>query len=94
MTHNRLIHPRAKYFENDWHAKSEAVHKIPRHALDNADPADVVAAWLLEIVGQRMLVSDAPIFGQKWLDLLLGRSGPKSRTSIAFCGRHSHVKKG
>lgn len=77
ITHSRLIHPRAKWPESDWHAKSEAVHNIPRRALDHADPADVIAAWLLETIGQRMLVSDAPTFDQKWLDLLLDRSWPK-----------------
>lgn len=79
-----LIRPRIEWPEDDWNPESEAVHGIPRSDLDNAESADEVAAWLLKTVAGQTLVSDAPEFDQRWLDRLLGETGPKIHDFDSF----------
>ncbi len=74
---SKLIRPRPEWPEKDWNPVSEQVHGIPRADLDDAGSADDVAAWLLEVIAGRSLVSDAPEFDQRWLDYLLGGPGPQ-----------------
>ncbi len=77
ITQSKLIKPRSDWSMADWSSKSAEIHGIPRQEIEAADDADTVTHWLLEAVGRRVLVSDAPEFDQIWLDRLLGRQGPK-----------------
>lgn len=77
ITQSRLIKPRSDWSMADWSSKSAEIHGISRQEIEAADNADTVTQWLLEAVGQRALVSDAPGFDQLWLNRLLGRQGPK-----------------
>lgn len=77
IVESKLIRPRPEWPEGDWNEVSEEVHGIPRSDLDDADLAEDVAHWLLEVIAGRTLVSDAPEFDQHWLDRLLGEPGPQ-----------------
>jgi DNA polymerase III epsilon subunit-like protein len=68
---SKLIRPREEWSEDDWNPESEAVHNIPRSDLDDAEHAEDVARWLIEIVDGRTMVSDAPEFDQRWYDRLM-----------------------
>lgn len=70
-----LIRPECDWPEEAWSPASAEVHGIPRSALESAEPAPVVAAWTVATISGRTLVSDAPEFDQRWLNLLLD-SGP------------------
>ncbi|QPH53962.1 hypothetical protein [Pontivivens ytuae] len=70
-----LIQPDPSWDEADWSPASAAVHGIPRPALEAAVPAAEVAAWAREVIGDAVLLSDAPTFDQRWLDRLLAAGG-------------------
>lgn len=74
---SKLIRPRPEWSEDDWSLESEEVHGIPRADLESAECADDVSAWLLETIEGKVIVSDAPEFDQRWLDRLVGTSGPR-----------------
>ncbi len=74
IVESKLIRPRSEWPEDDWSAKSEAVHGIPRCDLNHAEAADDVVSWLRNVVRGRVLASDAPEFDQRWLNRLLGNS--------------------
>lgn len=67
----KLIRPDPSWSVDDWHPESEAVHGIPRKALNAAEPADSVAMWLRDKLDGKLVVSDAPEFDQRWLDRLM-----------------------
>ncbi|CTQ48094.1 exonuclease, DNA polymerase III, epsilon subunit family [Jannaschia donghaensis] len=67
----RLIRPDPAWSETAWSPESAEVHRIPRSALDDADPAADVARWATDAIGDAVLISDAPEFDQRWLDRLL-----------------------
>ncbi|QPH55658.1 hypothetical protein [Pontivivens ytuae] len=71
----RLIRPDPSWDEADWSPASAAVHGIPRPALAIAMPAAEVADWAREMIGEAVLLSDAPTFDQRWLDRLLAAGG-------------------
>lgn len=67
----KLIRPEPTWPQSTWSRASAAIHKIPRAALNDADPAADVAHWAIDLIGDQTLVSDAPAFDQYWLDRLL-----------------------
>ena len=71
-----MIKPRPEWPEDDWNPESADVHGISKSELEAADPADEVAQWFLDILGNRVPVSDAPEFDQRWMNRLLGAPGP------------------
>ena len=71
-THSSLIRPRPEWPESAWHADSAKIHNIPRSDLDGAPSADHVSTWLYELIAGRPLVSDAPPFDERWLQVLAG----------------------
>lgn len=77
IVQSKLIRPRPEWPVDDWSNTSGEVHGISKAELKDADTADDVALWLVETVGTRTLVSDAPEFDQRWLDRLLAEPGPK-----------------
>lgn len=76
VAHSRLIKPRPEWPKEDWNQESADVHGIPKSELEAAEPADEVSQWFLETLGNRVPVSDAPEFDQRWMDRLLGVPGP------------------
>ncbi|GAA6162199.1 hypothetical protein NBRC116589_43730 [Ruegeria sp. HU-ET01832] len=75
---SRLICSRESWDPDDWDPKSEEIHGLPYSTiLSSGSDADVVSDWLLDIAQENTLISDAPEFDQRWLDRLLGRSGPQ-----------------
>ncbi|WP_050605646.1 exonuclease domain-containing protein [Ruegeria sp. 6PALISEP08] len=71
VVESKLVQPHGTWPLDDWSDKSAAVHNIPFSELETAMPADEVAHWLIERVGDHILVSDCPEFDQRWLDRLL-----------------------
>ena len=57
--------------------------------LDRAKWADHLAKMVLEIAAGRVLLSDAPKCDQRWLDILIGGSGPKIDNFDSFFGCRS-----
>ncbi|UWP88437.1 3'-5' exonuclease [Aliiroseovarius crassostreae] len=76
ISHSKMIRPRANWPLDDWSDTSAKVHGISQLKLETAEDADSVAGWLHEAVHDRVLVSDAPEFDQRWLNRLLGQDGP------------------
>ncbi len=75
---SRLIIPRLEWDPNDWNPKSEKVHGLQYSTVTTSgSDADKVSDWLLDIVRENTLISDAPEYDQRWLDRLLGRPGPQ-----------------
>ncbi len=75
---SRLITPRVEWDPNDWDPKSEKVHGLQYSTVTTSGSgADEVSDWLLDIVQENALISDAPDFDQRWLDRLLSRPGPQ-----------------
>ncbi|MFC3612920.1 hypothetical protein ACFORG_04025 [Lutimaribacter marinistellae] len=79
IVESKLIRPREDWPLDDWSLKSAQIHGIGLEPLEQADSADAVAAWVLQLTGDAVLVSDAPEYDQVWLDRLLGRAGPEVR---------------
>ncbi len=79
VVESKLIQPDPDWLLDDWSEKSATVHNIPFSALKMAEPAVDVARWLKEIVGDNILVSDAPEFDRRWLDRLLATLGEPAR---------------
>lgn len=86
VVESKLIRPVRGWSEDDWSPESEAVHGIPRSALDDAEPAADVAKWLLKKLNGQVVVSDAPEFDQMWLDRLLQTAGGQHDIEIAEFG--------
>ncbi|UWQ04932.1 hypothetical protein [Aliiroseovarius crassostreae] len=76
ISHSKMIRPRASWSLEDWSDASAKVHGISQLELEMAEDAGSVAGWLVETVDDRVLVSDAPEFDQRWLNRLLGEKGP------------------
>ena len=64
---SKLIKPKPEWSESAWSEKSADVHGISRTDLEDAEPAEDVALWLAQAVGNRPLISDAPQFDGAWL---------------------------
>lgn len=75
VVESKLIQPEPDWSLDDWSEESAAVHNIPFADLKTAEPAEDVACWLKEILGDNILVSDAPEFDQRWLDRLFATLG-------------------
>lgn len=71
VVESKFIQPDPAWSLDDWSEESAAVHNIPFADLKSAEPAVEVARWFKEIIGDNILVSDAPEFDQRWLDRLL-----------------------
>lgn len=67
----RLIRPEPDWPMRAWSNESAAVHGVPLADLRRADPAPTVARWLLGMITDRRVVSDAPSYDAYWLDQLL-----------------------
>lgn len=78
QTWSSLIRPHPNWNPNDWAPESELVHGIPMSSLLDAPAADAVAKQLRAVIGDRVLVSDAPKFDEQWLDRLLWTNGDGS----------------
>lgn len=72
ITHSSLIRPRPEWPEDAWIPESALVHGIDRAELDDAPQADEVARWFRQLIGDRILISDAPEYDAMWLARLLG----------------------
>ena len=70
-TWSTLIRPAADWKLSDWAPQSAAVHGIALEELDDAPAAHRVAGDLLECLGGKVLVSDAPEFETRWLIRLM-----------------------
>jgi hypothetical protein len=71
QTWSTLIRPAANWELSDWAPQSAAVHGIALEELDDAPAAHRVAGDLLECLGGKVLVSDAPEFETRWLIRLM-----------------------
>lgn len=80
----RLIKPALHWDMSSWSPDSEAVHGISRQELDRKGlPPEEVAQWLLDEVGRAsVVVSDAPSYDQRWLDLLLATIGQRGAVRL------------
>lgn len=65
-----LICPHKTWPESLWSPASAQVHGISRAELNGAFSAEVIAADFLELLIGKVIVSDAPEFDQRWLDML------------------------
>lgn len=70
-TWSTLIQPAADWELSDWSPQSAAVHGIALEELEDAPVAYRVVGDLLESLGNRVLVSDAPEFETRWLTRLM-----------------------
>ena len=70
-TWSTLIRPACDWDLSDWAPLSAAVHGIAIEELKNAPTADNVVGDLLQKLGDRVLVSDAPEFETRWLSRLM-----------------------
>jgi hypothetical protein len=67
---SHLIRPAAQW--TDWDAAAEAIHHIPRAALEaEGSPYDVVARRMIETLTGHDLFASAPSWDGKWLSALL-----------------------
>ncbi|MEY8095963.1 hypothetical protein AB9F29_00900 [Falsihalocynthiibacter sp. S25ZX9] len=71
QTWSTLIQPAADWELSDWSPQSAAVHGIALEELEGAPVAYRVVGDLLESLGNRVLVSDAPEFETRWLTRLM-----------------------
>ncbi|MEH6523846.1 3'-5' exonuclease [Sulfitobacter sp.] len=71
QTWSTLIRPAPDWNLSDWAPQSAAVHGIALEELDDAPAAYRVVGDLLESLGNRVLVSDAPEFETRWLTRLM-----------------------
>ena len=67
----RLIRPEPDWSPELWSPESAAVHGIGLDELRAAEPAPVVAGWLLDATAGRTLISDAPSHDRAWMAVLL-----------------------
>lgn len=75
QTWSSLIQPAPTWDLSDWSTQSAAIHGIPFSELSSAPlPAQVTEA-LLNMLGARKLVSDAPEFETRWLARLMEAAG-------------------
>lgn len=74
-TWSSLIRPRATWSMDAWSPQSAWVHGIALADLQEAPPADLVAAEVVARIAGRVLVSDAPEFEIRWLRRLLETCG-------------------
>lgn len=79
-----LIKPVPQWDMSTWLPKSEAVHGISRQELDRSGlPPEKVAQWILDGIGDASaVVSDAPSYDQRWLDMLLETIGRKGAVRL------------
>lgn len=70
-TWSSLIRPATNWPLPDWSQQSAAIHGIRISELETAPPAHQVACELMRKVKDRILVSDAPEFEDRWLSRLL-----------------------
>lgn len=70
-TWSTLIRPAADWELSDWAPQSAAVHGIALEELEDAPVAYRVVDDLLECLGEKVLVSDAPEFETRWLTRLM-----------------------
>lgn len=71
ITHSSLIRPRPEWSNEAWNPRSAKIHGIDREELNDAPDADEVAQWFRQLVGDRVLISDAPNHDGMWLERLL-----------------------
>ena len=70
-TWSSLIRPQPAWSDSAWTPQAELVHGIPRAALDAARPVAEVADAFWMLVGNAIVVSDAPLHDGAWLAQLL-----------------------
>jgi hypothetical protein len=67
---------------DDWDAKAEAIHRIPRETLlREGESVERVAARMVEVLSGHDLFASAPSWDGKWLSLLL-RAGGQPRHAL------------
>ncbi|HDZ83574.1 MAG TPA: hypothetical protein ENH56_20385 [Roseobacter sp.] len=71
QTWSTLIRPAHDWDISDWAPQSAAVHGIAFEELKDAPTADNVVGELLQNLGDRVLVSDAPEFETRWLSRMM-----------------------
>lgn len=81
-TWSSLIRPDPAWDLGDWSPQSAEVHGIPLSDLDEAPSATEVAEAFLNVVGRRILASDAPEFEARWLGRLIRAAGRTEVPSI------------
>lgn len=77
-----LIRPDAAWDIDDWSPQSAAVHGIRLSDLYDAPSVPEVADTFYEVLGGRVLVSDAPKFELRWLSTLLHAAGRQKPPNI------------
>lgn len=70
-----LIRPEPIWSWDAWSEESAGIHNIPRAQLDDAPAAADVAPWVVRTVGRATVLSGAPPYDQRWLDVLLATIG-------------------
>lgn len=71
-TWSSLIRPRPEWDLTDWSDRSAAVHGIPLAEVLDAPPADEVVIQATKLMGEQLILSDAPDFESHWLRRLWG----------------------
>lgn len=82
QTWSSLIRPDPAWDLADWSGQSAAVHGIPLSEIGGAPTAAEVTAAFFEVLGGRLLVSDAPEFETRWLSRLLEAAGQNEIRTI------------
>jgi len=80
-TWSTLIRPVPDWNLADWAPQSAAVHGIALEDLMDAPKANKAAGDLIEHLGNRVMVSDAPEFETRWLSRLM-RAGAQAAIPI------------
>jgi DNA polymerase III epsilon subunit-like protein len=91
QTWSSLIRPELDWPADAWSPASAAVHGIPLADLKSAPDAASVAHDLLQVLGGRRLVSDAPEFERMWLARLMDVIGIRPLPSVANFDMVSHL---
>ena len=90
QSESKLIKPDPCWDLTTWSGESEQLHGIAFAELQVAELASDVATWLAEAIAGHVLISDAPAFDQRWLDMMLAIIGANSSVQLhdfdALCG--------
>ena len=79
---SKLIRPEPGWPRSAWSSESAVVHGITMTELHRAEDAADVARWAAAVMGNRVVVSDAPSYDGVWLDRLLAAAGLVERPPL------------
>lgn len=75
QTWSLLIRPAPNWSDVEWSAAAQRVHGICRRQLDLALDAGEVVRQLMQHIGGRLVLSDAPNYDGRWLKRLFSATG-------------------